>query len=79
MAAYIITIRKGPIRDAEAMAEYQRRTRAMERDAKLTPRVIYGDLKALEGEAPDGVASAQVTPPSVETSTVETPFANPPG
>lgn len=54
MPAYIITLRKGPVRDPEAMAEYQRRTRAMGKNPKLTPRVIYGATEALEGEAPDG-------------------------
>lgn len=54
MPAYIITTRKGPIRDAEAMAEYQRRTRAMGRHPTLKPLVIYGATEALEGDAPDG-------------------------
>ncbi len=55
MPAYIIAIRKGPVRDAEAMAEYQRRTREMRGEFQLTPRVVYGATEALEGTAPDGV------------------------
>lgn len=54
MPAYIVTTRKSPIRDAEAMAEYQRRTRAMGKYPTLKPLVIYGATEALEGEAPDG-------------------------
>jgi uncharacterized protein (DUF1330 family) len=55
MPAYLIAIRKGPVRDAEAMAEYQRRTRQIGADIKLLPRVVYGDIQSLEGDAPDGV------------------------
>lgn len=55
MPAYLINIRKSPIRDADAMAEYQRRTRAMKGDFKMTPKVIYGVVEGLEGAAPDGV------------------------
>lgn len=55
MPAYIVTTRKGPVRDEEAMAEYQRRTRAMGKNDKLKPLVIYGGTEALEGDAPDGV------------------------
>ena len=55
MTAYIITTRKGPVTDPEAMAEYQKRTRQMTGKIKLIPRVIYGATEALEGTAPDGV------------------------
>ena len=55
MPAFLITIRKGPIQDADAMAEYQRRTRAMKASSKMTPKVVYGAVKCLEGGAPDGV------------------------
>lgn len=58
MPAYIITMRKGPVRDSEALAEYQRRTRELSGHFKeafqLRPRVIYGATEALEGTAPDG-------------------------
>lgn len=58
MPAYIITMRKGPVRDAQAMAEYQRRTRALsggfKEDFQLRPLAIYGATEALEGTAPDG-------------------------
>lgn len=64
MPAYIITTRKGPIKDAEAMAEYQRRTRAMGRHPTLTPLVVYGATEVLEGDAPDGTIIMQF--PSIE-------------
>lgn len=54
MPAYIIVLRKGPVRDPEAMAEYQKRTREIKGDFKLVPRVIYGATEALEGTPPDG-------------------------
>jgi uncharacterized protein (DUF1330 family) len=55
MPAYLIAIRKGPVQDAQAMAEYQRRTRQIGGAIKLLPRVVYGDIHSLEGDAPDGV------------------------
>ncbi len=54
MPAYMVIMRKGPIRDEAAMAEYQRRTRAMASEVSLRPLAIYGATEALEGEAPDG-------------------------
>ncbi len=64
MPAYIIAIRRHPVRDADAMAEYQRRTRAMAGDFKLIPRVVYGAVEPLEGAAPDGVVVIEF--PTVE-------------
>jgi uncharacterized protein (DUF1330 family) len=55
MPAYLLAIRKEPVKDPEAMAEYQRRTREIKASFELTPRVIYGDIQPLEGNAPDGV------------------------
>lgn len=55
MPAYIIVMREEPIRDADAMTQYQTETRQMKSDIKLIPRVIYGATEALEGEAPDGM------------------------
>ena len=55
LPAYIIAIRKTPVRDADAFSEYQRRTRDMQGDFKLVPRVVYGAITPLEGTAPDGV------------------------
>jgi len=54
MPAYLITLRKGPVRDPEAMAEYQKRTRQMTGDFKMVPRIIYGTTEGLEGTPPDG-------------------------
>ncbi len=54
MPAYIITLRKGPVRDEEAMAEYQSRTRQMKAKFEMVPRIIYGATEGLEGTPPDG-------------------------
>jgi uncharacterized protein (DUF1330 family) len=55
MPAYLIVLRESPIRDAEALAEYQRRSREMTGDFKLKPLIVYGATQALQGAAPDGV------------------------
>lgn len=55
MPAYMIALREGPIRDQEAMAEYQSRTAALPGTWHLTPRVVYGAVEPLEGKAPDAV------------------------
>jgi len=67
MPAYIVALRKGPVRDAEALEEYRRRNIQMRDklgDLKMTPRVIYGATEALEGTAPDGVVLLEF--PSME-------------
>lgn len=64
MSAYIIVLRKTEIRDEAAMAEYQRRTRAMPRNPHLIPKVIYGAMESLEGNLPEGVIVMEF--PSVE-------------
>ncbi len=66
MPAYLLVLRESPIRNPEAMAEYQRLNRASPRDPNLTPLVVYGRTEALEGEAPDGVILLQF--PSVEAA-----------
>lgn len=55
MAAYLIVSRQGPVRDEQAFAEYQRRTRLAPPPVPLKPLVVYGDIHALEGDAPDAV------------------------
>jgi len=55
VTAYIIFTREEPIKDQEALAEYQRRNRESAGSHDLTPLVVYGDVEALEGEEPDGV------------------------
>lgn len=55
MSAYLFAIRKEPVKDPEAMAEYQRRTREIKTKFDMIPRIIYGDIQSLEGNAPDGV------------------------
>jgi uncharacterized protein (DUF1330 family) len=64
MPAYLIVLRESPIRDAEALAEYQRRSREMTGDFKLKPIVVYGATDALQGAAPDGTVVLQF--PTVE-------------
>lgn len=54
MAAYMIIIRRGPVRDEDAMAEYQRRTRALPLSARVAPLAVYGNITPLEGTVPDG-------------------------
>ena len=59
MTAYMIFLREEPIRDAAALAEYQRMNRenqgAFKDDFKLKPLVVYGATEAVEGKAPDGI------------------------
>ena len=55
MPAYLIALRKAPVKDPDAMAEYQRRTRAMKTKFDMSPRVVYGDIQSLEGNPPDGM------------------------
>lgn len=55
MAAYLIVMRSEPIQNADAMAEYQRRTREIRPAVTLKPAVVYGAIHPLEGEAPDGM------------------------
>lgn len=64
MPAYLIVLREEPVHDPEALAEYQGRTRRLGGDHKLTPRVVYGGVTGLEGQAPDGVVMLEF--PSVE-------------
>ncbi len=54
MNAYLIVTREEPLQDAEALAEYQRRTRLLSNEIKPFPLVIYGKVIPLEGEAPYG-------------------------
>lgn len=55
MPAYLVVIRYGPVKDEAAFAEYQRKTRANPPPVALEPLVLYGDVHALEGEAPDAI------------------------
>jgi len=65
MPAYLIVYRESPVRDPAEMEKYQAQTRQMSgTDWKLTPRVIYGDVTPLEGQAPDGVIMLEF--PTVE-------------
>lgn len=65
MPAYLIVLREEPVRDADALAEYQRMNREnLGSELKPTPLVVYGKMEALEGTPPDGVIVLQF--PSVE-------------
>jgi len=65
MPAYLIVYRESPVRDPAEMEQYHAKTRQMSGgDWKLTPRVINGDVTALEGQAPDGVIMLEF--PTVE-------------
>jgi uncharacterized protein (DUF1330 family) len=64
MPAYMLFIRDEPVRDPDAMAEYQRLNRENAGDFKIKPLVVYGATEAVEGEAPDGVIMVEF--PTVE-------------
>jgi uncharacterized protein (DUF1330 family) len=55
MPAFVFALRREPVKDPDAMAEYQRRTREIKTGFELIPRVLYGDIQNLEGNVPDGV------------------------
>jgi uncharacterized protein (DUF1330 family) len=55
MPAYILALRREAVKKPDAMAEYQRRTREIKTGFDMIPRIIYGDIHPLEGNAPDGV------------------------
>jgi uncharacterized protein (DUF1330 family) len=64
MAAYMLFIREGAIRDQSEMDVYNRKNRENPPDPKMTPLVIYGAMEVLEGEPPDGIILLQF--PTVE-------------
>jgi uncharacterized protein (DUF1330 family) len=64
MAAYILFIREGQIRNPSEMEIYQRMAREIPPHPKLTALAVYGAMQALEGELPDGVVLLQF--PTVE-------------
>lgn len=55
MAAYVIFIREQPIHDEAAMAEYRRLNKDSAEGHALKPLVVYGNIEAVEGAAPDGI------------------------
>jgi uncharacterized protein (DUF1330 family) len=59
MAAYLVFIREGAVRDQEAMAEYSKRARSAGGDVKATPLVAYGAIEPVEGEPADGMVIMQ--------------------
>jgi uncharacterized protein (DUF1330 family) len=64
MPAYMIFIREEPVRDAAALAEYQRLNRENTGDFKLKPLVVYGAIETVEGKPADGVVILEF--PTVE-------------
>lgn len=59
MATYMIFIREGAVVDADAMAKYQSGNRGGPPPEGMKALAVYGDLEAVEGEAPDGVVILQ--------------------
>jgi uncharacterized protein (DUF1330 family) len=55
MSAYMIFIREQPVHDEAAMAEYRRINRESAGGHELKPLVVYGNVEAVEGTAPDGI------------------------
>lgn len=55
MSVYLIAMRESPVRDSEAMAEYQRINRENMGQFDITPLAVYGRMVVMEGVAPDGV------------------------
>ena len=65
MTAYMIFIRDEPVRDKEAMAEYQRINAAnRSSDFAVKPLAVYGTMEGIEGPAPDGLIMLEF--PSME-------------
>jgi uncharacterized protein (DUF1330 family) len=63
MAAYLLFIREGAVKDADAMAEYSKTARAAGGSVKATPLIAYGAIEPIEGEAADGVVVMQFDTP----------------
>ena len=59
MAAYLIFIREGAVRDTAEFAEYSKLARSAGGDIKATPLVAYGAVTPLEGEPADGMVVMQ--------------------
>ena len=59
MPAYMISLRKGPVKDPEAMREYQRRVRQLGGDIKVVARVVNGMIAGLEGTPPEGAVMVE--------------------
>jgi uncharacterized protein (DUF1330 family) len=59
MAAYLIVMREGPVRDQDAYNTYASMNQENPPTVKLTPLAAYGAVQGLEGEAPDGVVMLQ--------------------
>lgn len=56
MSVYVLMIRETPIRDASAMEEYSKASRAGGGPGvKIEPVIVYGEITPLEGKPMDGV------------------------
>jgi uncharacterized protein (DUF1330 family) len=63
--AYMIFLRDEAVHDPAEFAEYQRLNREnRDPSSPMEPLVVYGDIEALEGEAPDGIVMLKF--PTVE-------------
>jgi len=61
MSAYLIVCRQDAVTDPAAIAEYQRLASADGPSPNLKVLAAYGQLTALEGDAPDGVVVLEFT------------------
>jgi uncharacterized protein (DUF1330 family) len=59
MPAYLVFIREGAVKDADAMAQYSKTAREAGGDVKVKPLVAYGAIEPVEGEAADGLVVLQ--------------------
>ncbi len=66
MAAYVLFLRESAVVNETEREEYLRKLRAAPRDPRMELLALYGDVQALEGEAPDGVVLLRF--PSVEAA-----------
>jgi uncharacterized protein (DUF1330 family) len=73
MAAYLIVMRDGPVRDEEAYSQYVRMVQEDPATAKLAFRVVYGAIEGLESWAPDGMVMVQFDSVAEAKSWYESP------
>jgi uncharacterized protein (DUF1330 family) len=59
LAAYLLFVREGAVRDGDAMATYSGLARSAGGDVPAKPLVAYGAVEGLEGEPADGVVLIQ--------------------
>jgi len=55
MPVYMLFLRESKVKDAEAMKTYSGMNRSGPPNPRLKPLVVYGEMQAIEGQAPDGI------------------------